>query len=81
MDKPIFRTTIFFTEEKYKTTPASNIFLYADNKEAADTRAREVFLQQLKESGLGKAQFSTTTKPSSIQEAQEYVASKQRVSN
>jgi hypothetical protein len=76
MNKQPYRATIFFTEDKYKDTPPSNIFLNAISQEAATEGATKLFQKQLAANGLAGAQFKLEVRLSSETEITEYIASR-----
>lgn len=74
MNKQPYRATFFFTEDKYKDTPPSNIFLNAISEDVAKENAIKVFQEHLKISGLSDAQFKMEVRLSSESEITEYIA-------
>lgn len=74
MNKQPYRATIFFTEDKYKDTPPSNIFLNAINEEMAKEGAQKAFEERLKTAGLSDAKFRIEVRLSSQSEITEYIA-------
>lgn len=50
--KQIFRCTIYLTEEKYKDTKPSNLFLRAENKDIAAKGAEQLYKEKIKENGF-----------------------------
>jgi len=73
MNKQPYRATIFFTDDKYKDTPASNIFLNAISEESALKGATETFQQQLAVNGLSDAKCKIEVRLSSQSEITEYI--------
>lgn len=72
--KNIYRCTIFLTEEKYKTTPPSNIFLKAESRELAAKGAAQLYDQALVANGRPKTQVRIDVIESSNEEAELYAA-------
>lgn len=85
MDKQTYRITIFLTDEKYKNTPPSTIFLNAlpSNDRDADLNAVAayaslLFKKQYAEAGIVGMKFKVEARISSMEEANMYAEAKKR---
>jgi len=72
-----FITVISPTQEKYKGTPDTNIFLTALDKEDAIKKASEAYKGALKMNGFSNVEFAVVATPSSMEEAKIYFQTKQ----
>lgn len=75
-EKPMFRVQFFWTSEKHKSTPPSNIFVKGETLESAQKTATDYFDQQIIAAGLVGATYRVETKPSSMNEALLYAQQK-----
>lgn len=71
-----FRCTFIFTEEKFKDTIPSNIFLRASNKETAILGSKDLWNKKLSEAGISKALYHQEVIEVSEEEVAEYTAAK-----
>lgn len=75
MEQPIYRVTFLFTEEKYRLDPPVNLFLFADNKDDAISKATAMFQEEMRAHNRHTATVKTETHLSSRDEVMEYTKS------
>jgi hypothetical protein len=75
MDKPIYRVTFLFTEEKYRKDPPVNLFLFADSEQDAVAKATQMFQEEMKAHNRHTATVKTETHRSSQEEVMDYARS------
>lgn len=76
-DVKTYRCIFYFTEDKYKDTPPSNIFVHETSKDKAGNGSLAIFKEALKSYGLPDAKFRQEVYLSSEEEMIEYKKNKE----